>query len=463
MLETRTTHACSHSRTQPQQGVLNIHRNAPGIDASERQQRQRHHQHHYRLIRIKNNQTPPTDGRKGERGVVCTSQLKEPFVVDVAKDGVTLVGEYEGVVRGITKQGVRFEMQHVVCLPELRSNLLSVKKLSKAGIDVLFTRQNGTEKAVMKHDGDVIAVAQLRRNLYELELDLETVDKSANMSAAEKVFIARDVKFNEQCLPFRDQDDVKKNVPLVIPLRYQQEGEHEDDAAVHLTWTWMDAVEDELALLESNEVWKLVKRPASIKPLRSKWVFRLKEDEHGNAIKCKARLVVKGYLQKPGMDYQETYAPVAKLTTIRTVLAVGVQRRCFFHQMDVKTAFLHGDLREKIYMEVPDGVQAPSGMVCRLQKSLYGLKQSPRCWNDKFNDVLLKLGFVRSKHDYCLYTWFSEDGNDAIFLVLYVDDLHVAVAPTKFIPIDCAWRGGGGGRSAANGPASHVSSGSMME
>lgn len=93
--------------------------------------------------------------------------------------------------------------------------------------------------------------------------------------------------------------------------------------------------------------------------------------------------------------------------------------------MDVKTAFLHGELREEIYMEVPEGVNAPPGMVCRLLKSLYGLKQSPRCWNEKFNVVLLRLGFVRSKHNYCLYTWCSEDGNDTIFLVLYVDDLMI--------------------------------------
>ena len=107
-------------------------------------------------------------------------KLKEPFIVDVAKDGVTLVGEYEGTVRGKTKEGVILEMKNVIYLPELRSNLVSVKKMTHAGIDVLFTREDGFEKALMKLEKDVIGVAHMKQNLYELELQLET-RRSANM------------------------------------------------------------------------------------------------------------------------------------------------------------------------------------------------------------------------------------------------------------------------------------------
>lgn len=153
-------------------------------------------------------------------------------------------------------------------------------------------------------------------------------------------------------------------------------------------------------------------------------MFRVKEGNNGKEVRYKARLVVKGYLQRQGIDYEDTYAPVAKLTTIRTVLAVGVHNRFLFHQMDVKTAFLYGDLKEDIYMAVPDGVKANQGMVCKLQKSLYGLKQSPRCWNERLNGQLLKMGFTRSSHDYCLYTKCTP--GDELIIVIYVDDLLIA-------------------------------------
>ena len=166
---------------------------------------------------------------------------------------------------------------------------------------------------------------------------------------------------------------------------------------------WMKAVNEELKSMETNKVWKIMKNPGKIKPLKSKWVFKLKEDEYGHPIRYKARLIAKGYLQKPGVDYDETYSPVAKLTTLRIVLAVGVHRNMYFHRLDVKTAFLYGDLDENVYLNVPEGMQVEEpDVVLKLQKSLYELKQSPRCWNNKFNSTLINLGFKRSAHDYCL-------------------------------------------------------------
>ena len=176
--------------------------------------------------------------------------------------------------------------------------------------------------------------------------------------------------------------------------------------------------------MEENQVWQLEPCPTNVKPLKTKWVFRIKEDENGRDVRYKARLVAKGFQQKPGLDYEETYAPVAKLATIRIILAVGVREGFFFHQMDVKTAFLHGELKETIYISAPDGVAASPGTACRLRKSLYGLKQSPRCWNQKFTSQIEKLGFVRSKRDYCLYVRY-QDG-DEVYIILYVDDLLIA-------------------------------------
>ena len=184
------------------------------------------------------------------------------------------------------------------------------------------------------------------------------------------------------------------------------------------------AINDELTSMEKNNVWKIVNVPKDVKLLKTKWIFKIKEDENGIPIRYKARLVAKGFFQKHGVDYFETYAPVAKLTTVRLILAYGIRNNFVFHHLDVKTAFLHGNLSEDIYMAIPDGIDKAEGNACKLLKSLYGLKQAPRCWNEKFNAFLLKLGFIRSNHDYSLYTKFYN--NNVLIIVLYVDDLLIA-------------------------------------
>lgn len=148
---------------------------------------------------------------------------------------------------------------------------------------------------------------------------------------------------------------------------------------------WYQAVHDELNSMRTNNVWKLVACPAGVKPLKSKWVFRLKQNETGQQVRYKARLVVKGFLQRPGIDFEDTFAPVAKLSTVRVILAVAVNQAFHLHTMDVKTAFLHGVLKEDLYMEVPQGVKASPGHVCKLQRSLYGLKQAKTQWRKVFN------------------------------------------------------------------------------
>lgn len=186
---------------------------------------------------------------------------------------------------------------------------------------------------------------------------------------------------------------------------------------------WMKAVKDEIASLKKNETWEVVSRPTGVKLIDTKWIFKIKQNDMGQKEKYKARLVARGFMQKEHVDYEATYAPVAKLATIRILLAVCLKKNYVLHQMDVKTAFLNGVLTEDVYMKPPDGFQIPDGHVCKLKKSLYGLKQSPRCWNQRFHDFVTKLGFVRSKYDYCLYTR-TKDG-DVEYLVLYVDDILI--------------------------------------
>lgn len=144
---------------------------------------------------------------------------------------------------------------------------------------------------------------------------------------------------------------------------------------------WKKAMEDELSSLDKNQTWSLVKLPAGKKALQNKWVFRVKDEIDGSK-RYKARLVVKGFQQKRGVDYNEIFSPVVKMTTIRMVLGIVASEDLHLEQLDVKTAFLHGDLEEDIYMAQPEGFPTvgKENLVCKLKKSLYGLKQAPRQW-----------------------------------------------------------------------------------
>ena len=188
---------------------------------------------------------------------------------------------------------------------------------------------------------------------------------------------------------------------------------------------WLSAAESEYKSLMDNNVWDLVPLPPGRTPIGCKWVFRAKPDANGMVERFKGRLVAKGYAQQPGVDYEETFAPVVRFTSIRALLAYALQRNMLIHQMDVETAFLNSTLDEEIYMNQPDGFIEPGQkhLVCKLKKSLYGLKQSPRCWNSVLNHYLQSLKFVRSDADMCVYIR-NDDGVKTIVAV-YVDDLIV--------------------------------------
>ena len=149
---------------------------------------------------------------------------------------------------------------------------------------------------------------------------------------------------------------------------------------------WKEAVNNEIESIMQNHTWELVDLPPGSKPLGYKWIFKRKMKADGSIDKYKARLVVKGYRQKEGLDYFDTYSPVTRITSIRMLISIAALFNLEIHQMDVKTAFLNGDLNEEIYMEQPEGfvVSGQEKKVCRLVKSLYGLKQAPKHWHEKF-------------------------------------------------------------------------------
>nr|AAX95300.1 hypothetical protein [Oryza sativa Japonica Group]ABA92639.2 retrotransposon protein, putative, Ty1-copia subclass [Oryza sativa Japonica Group] len=188
---------------------------------------------------------------------------------------------------------------------------------------------------------------------------------------------------------------------------------------------WKEAVRSEMDSIMSTGTWEVVERPYGCKPLGCKWVFRKKLNPNGTIEKYKARLVAKGYTQKEGEDFFDTYSPVARLTTIRVLLALAASHGLLVHQMDVKTAFLNGELEEEIYMDQPNGyvLEGQEEMVCKLLKSLYGLKQAPKKWHEKFNTTVTSAGFIVNKADKCVY--YRYGGGEGVIFCLYVDDILI--------------------------------------
>ena len=188
---------------------------------------------------------------------------------------------------------------------------------------------------------------------------------------------------------------------------------------------WREAMVAEMDSIQENKTWELSALPAGHRAIGLKWVFKVKRDPEGNVIKHKARLVAKGYAQREGVDFEEVYAPVARMETVRLIIALAAQRGWQVHHMDVKSAFLNGDLLEDVYVQQPPGfvVKASSGKVLKLKKALYGLRQAPRAWNARLDSELVKLGFERNPLEHAVYRRASKEG--PLIVGVYVDDLII--------------------------------------
>ncbi|KAI3690742.1 hypothetical protein L2E82_48949 [Cichorium intybus] len=186
---------------------------------------------------------------------------------------------------------------------------------------------------------------------------------------------------------------------------------------------WIKAMQEELSEFKRNNVWDLVPRPSNHRVIDTRWVFRNKLDDMGTVVRNKARLVVKGYSQIEGLDYDETYAPVARLEAIRIFLAYAAHKNIIVHQMDIKSEFLQGDLQETIYLQQPPGFEdlsRPNHVYC-LNKVVYGLKQSHRAWYEALSTFLVSSGYRRGVID---PTFFVRSYQNHIMIVqVYVDDI----------------------------------------
>ena len=167
---------------------------------------------------------------------------------------------------------------------------------------------------------------------------------------------------------------------------------------------WQAAMTSEFEALYSNNTWEIVKLPAGKKTIGCKWVYKIKHKADGTVERYKARLVVKGYTQQAGINYNETFSPIVKMTTVRALISIAVKKNWNMYQLDVNNAFLHGDLCEEVYMDIPQGLLVENtGLCCKLKKSLYGLKQASRQWYDKLAQMLFSRGYSHSDSDYSLF------------------------------------------------------------
>ena len=188
---------------------------------------------------------------------------------------------------------------------------------------------------------------------------------------------------------------------------------------------WQAAMASELKALQENGTWTLVPLPAGKFPIGCRWVFKIKHQSDGSIERYKARLVAKGFTQLEGVDFQDTFSPTAKIISVRCLLALAASHKWPIHQLDVNNVFLHGDLMEEIYMSPPPGLrrQGETDLVCRLHKSLYGLKQASRQWFAKFSEAICSAGFEQSRADYSFFT--RKQGKSFTALLIYVDDILI--------------------------------------
>ena len=193
---------------------------------------------------------------------------------------------------------------------------------------------------------------------------------------------------------------------------------------------WEKAMNDEMKSHYENKTWILVEKPRDQKILSNRWVLTVKLNPD-NSERYKARLVIKGCSQKEGIDYKETYSPVARFDTIRLMLSIAAKNNLQLGQFDIKTAFLYGSLKEDIYMKQPQGYEDGTNRVCKLLKSLYGLKQSPRCWTERFTKFISNLKFYQSNADPCFYFYTEDD--KLMLMTIYVDDGLVVASDESLI------------------------------
>ncbi|KAH9392459.1 hypothetical protein TYRP_005538 [Tyrophagus putrescentiae] len=250
----------------------------------------------------------------------------------------------------------------------------------------------------------------------------ESTDEEETSPPQQHRMVLRDRSTLRRPLRYGDEPVTKAN--SVFTKLSNEPTSYEEAMSSQESEYWREACNKEMSSMLKNEVFEEVPETRDLRVISSKWVFKRKMNAAGAVTRHKARLVAQGYVQRFNVDYWETYAPTVAATTLRTFLTVCKLKRLRINQVDVTTAFLYGDIDGEIYLRPPTAYSTP-GQVWRLRKSIYGLKQSPKCWSHKLNAILEKQGFYPTKSDRCLFVRGDATTNQAYILV-YVDDCLIA-------------------------------------
>nr|GEU54259.1 zinc finger, CCHC-type [Tanacetum cinerariifolium] len=316
------------------------------------------------------------------------------------------------------------------CVAHMRIAKSHLKKLDDRSMKLVHLGIEKGSKAYRLLDSDTGKLYVSRDVVFE-EQQAWMWEKSVKIKATHGMsFTVEGFNLEE---PFEDEFDPEPNlynqteeVELLKELMMiQSDEEPVTYAEASKRMEWVKAMDSELASIEKNNTWSLVNLPKNQKAIGLKWVYKVKRDPSGKILKYKERIVAKGYVQKYGVNYDEVFTPVARIETVRVILALAGLNGWRVHHLDVKSAFLNEKLEEEVYVSQPEGYkkEGETEKVYRLSKALYGLKQAPRAWNACLDKYLKSLRFIRCALEYSVYTK-KEEGNFLIVGV-YVDDLLV--------------------------------------
>ncbi|KAH9671079.1 hypothetical protein KPL70_017207 [Citrus sinensis] len=318
-------------------------------------------------------------------------------------------------------------------IEEIRKNLVSGSLLNKHGFRMVFE----LDMVVLSKNGMYVGKGYVNDGLFKL--NVMTLKPTINNKASYSAYLLESSNLwhgnNEASEEEEQEIEVRRSKrarieksfgPEFLTYLLESEPQNFKEAVTSAEGAlWKEAINSEVESILKNHTWELVDLPPRCKPLGYKWIFKKKMKADGSIDKYKARLVIKGYRQRECLNYFDTYSPITRINSIRMIIAIAALRNLEINQMDVKTAFLNGDLDEEIYMEQLEGFITPGQekKICKLVKSLYDLKQALKQWHEKFDHTMITSGFKINECDKCVYV--KETENEYVILYLYVDDMLI--------------------------------------
>ncbi|UYV77084.1 hypothetical protein LAZ67_14003178 [Cordylochernes scorpioides] len=327
-----------------------------------------------------------------------------------------------------------FGTECFVHVPDEKRRKLDAK--SEKGILVGYCSNKDGYRIWMPNSNKVVTSRDVifKETIPTFSLDIEKRNKELSSNQIDEQNDTQDIEKIESNVQTSDEYNLRDRSNISKPQRYIDAEINIAEGLEPKTYKeamdspnaqfWKEAMNEEMNSLMENDVYECTTLPPGQKPIDCKWVLKTKLNSKGEITRYKARLVAKGFAQKKGIDYEETFSPVARHDTIRTLLAIAANEDLKLVQFDIKTAFLYGDLQDQIYIKQPEGFNNGTDLVWKLKKSLYGLKQSPRCWNQKIVNFMKERCLKESTADPCLF--FRKTNDHLLIIAIYVDDGIIA-------------------------------------